>query len=57
MRAPSWKTSGVVAGAGDEVMIGKGNHPQLPHEIRLVIHESPALADRKSGLLGPRCHV
>jgi hypothetical protein len=45
MRAPSWKTSGVVAGAGDEVMIGKGNHPQLPHEIRLVFHESPALAE------------
>ena len=35
----------VVEGGGDSVMIVKGNPPQVPHEIRLVCHESTALAE------------
>jgi hypothetical protein len=45
LRTPRAIAHQVVAGGGDEVMIGKGNHPQLPHEIRLVFHESPDLAE------------
>lgn len=35
----------VVEGGGDDVMIVQGNEPQVPHEIRLVFHESTALAE------------
>ena len=35
----------IVQGGGDDVMMVKGNQPQLQHDIQLVFHEAHVLAE------------